>query len=116
MSDFLGSFALDNNNKNPLVKFTIFENLSPFLFSLYLNDLEEFLVLNNVVGLRNVSEEVMLTFNILLRTFIILYADDTVLISDSATDLQHQLNVFYEYCNEWKLKVNIEKTKIMIFF
>jgi hypothetical protein len=32
------------------------ENLSPFLLSLYLNDLEEFLSTNNVKGLYSLSE------------------------------------------------------------
>ena len=34
------------------------ENFSPFLFSLYLNDLEEFLLSNNVKGLSCLSERV----------------------------------------------------------
>ena len=42
-----------------------------------------------------------------------MHADDTVLFSDSASDLQ--LNSFCEYCNIWKLKVNSSKSKIIIF-
>ena len=44
-----------------------------------------------------------------------MYADDTVILSESRTDLQFALNVFGQYCAEWKLTVNIEKTKILIF-
>jgi hypothetical protein len=40
-----------------------------------------------------------------------MHADDTVLFSDSASDLQ--LNSFCEYCNIWKLKVNSSKSKII---
>ena len=31
------------------------------------------------------------------------------------SDLQAQLDAFHEYCLTWKLKVNIDKTKIVIF-
>jgi hypothetical protein len=41
-----------------------------------------------------------------------LYADDTILLAESAEDLQVQLNAFGEY---WKMKVNVNKTKIMVF-
>lgn len=34
------------------------ENLSPFLFSLYINDLENFLLENNIVGLQSISNEI----------------------------------------------------------
>ena len=32
------------------------ENLSPFLFSVFLNDLESFLTMNNINRLQNISE------------------------------------------------------------
>jgi hypothetical protein len=44
-----------------------------------------------------------------------LYADDTDILSESQSDLQAQLDAFHEYCLTWKLKVNIDKTKIVIF-
>ena len=47
--------------------------------------------------------------------FVLLYADDTIILADSANDLQNCLTVFEEYCKRWKLFVNVEKTKIMIF-
>ena len=51
---------------------------------------------------------------ILLKLFTLLYADDTILITDSAEDLQNGLNIFHLYCNQWKLKINTSKTKIVI--
>ena len=38
-----------------------------------------------------------------------------VIFSDNELDMQHALNVFENYCSEWKLTVNTAKTKIMIF-
>ena len=53
--------------------------------------------------------------NSYLKLFILLLADDTVLISTSQDGLQNMLNLFENYCDEWKLTVNILKTKILIF-
>ena len=36
-------------------------------------------------------------------------------MAESAADLQIQLDKFCEYCRTWKLKVNVEKTKVLIF-
>ena len=87
----------------------------PFLFALYLNDLEDFLEKHNVSGLLNISQEVENLTNVYVNIFLILYADDTVLLSETPEDLQKQLDLFYEYCTAWKLKVNVDKTKIVGF-
>ena len=91
------------------------ENLSPVLFSLYLNDLEEFFQVNNIIGLKSISDEIETELNYYLKLFVILYADDTVLMSESQEDLQKQLDSLNEYCNIWKLKVNVGKSKVVIF-
>ena len=44
-----------------------------------------------------------------------MYADDLVLMSESAKGLQVTLNNLQNYCNTWKLSVNLSKTKIIIF-
>ena len=49
-----------------------------------------------------------------LKIFIILFADDTVLFSNTKEDLQYMLNIFEQYCRTWKLTVNISKTKILV--
>jgi hypothetical protein len=83
--------------------------------SLFLNDLETFLEAKNVTGLESISGDLENQLNIYLKSFIILYADDTIILSESGSDLQAQLDAFHEYCLTWKLKVNIDKTKIVIF-
>ena len=44
-----------------------------------------------------------------------MYADDTILLANSAIDLQKGLNELKLYCNKWKLQINNDKTKIMVF-
>lgn len=77
--------------------------------------MEDFFSRENISGLESISTEFELKLNIFIKLFILLYADDTVLMAESARDLQKQLDKFYDYCQLWKLKVNVEKTKIMIF-
>ncbi|XP_071123270.1 uncharacterized protein [Mytilus edulis] len=82
------------------------ENLSPLLFSIYLNDLELFLQNKNIEGLCTISDELEIELNVYLKLFVILYADDTVLMAESQIDLQRQLDSLYEYCELWKLRIN----------
>ena len=44
------------------------------------------------------------------------YADDNALTSNTAENLQLQLNNFYDYTRLKKLKLNTDKTKLMVFF
>ena len=44
-----------------------------------------------------------------------MFADDLILLSDSALGLQNCLTELEKYCRKWKLTVNIKKTKILIF-
>lgn len=88
------------------------ENLSPALFSIYLNDLESHLGLTNdgiIIERQNIQADLY------LKLFVLLYADDTIIVSDSPESLQKLLNDFYEYCSKWKLTINKSKTKIIIF-
>ena len=87
------------------------ENLSPILFSLFLNDVEHYLSKNMQVGL-NIHDQY---FNSYLRIIVLLYADDTVLFAESEEELKTLLNDFWKYCNDWKLTINPEKSKIMVF-
>ena len=61
------------------------EYLSLFLFSIYINDL------------------------------VLFYADDIVIMVESADELQHALSEFLIYCSFWKLRVNVEIQNPCIF-
>ena len=53
---------------------------------------------------------------VFLKLYVLLYADDTVIFAENATELQKALNAMFEYCNLWKLKVNPNKTKVLVFW
>ena len=77
------------------------ECLSPFLFSMFVNDLEECFINNGAKGI-DID---------MLKMFLILYADDIVIFAKNASDLQHNLNIYTIIA----LNVNISKTKVMVF-
>ena len=86
-------------------------NLSPLL--IYLNDLEEFLSQSgDVNGISFSNDDVDENTRIFLKLFILLYADDTVILADTAEDLQNALNNYQLYCNTWKLSINSSKAKV----
>ena len=91
------------------------ENLSPVLFSLYLNDLENHLLNLNCTGVAPIIEAQDNFLELGIHLLCLLYADDTALLATNANDLQKTLNAFLEYCKKWKLKVNSDKTKVIIF-
>ena len=67
------------------------KHLSPFLFSLYLNDLQTFLATENIEGIESVTKVLEKDINVYLKLFVLLYADDTVLLAETADDLHDQL-------------------------
>ena len=87
------------------------ENLSPLLFSLYINDFEDYLLKQGCDLLKLDSDHC----DKYLRLFILMYADDTAILANSEKGLQKALDALYNYCNRWKLKVNVSKTKVIIF-
>ena len=50
-----------------------------------------------------------------IKLFLLLHAEDMTIFSETAKGLQERLNVLESYCNRWKLTVNINKTKVMVF-
>lgn len=60
------------------------ENLSPLLFALFLNDLEEHLIMNGIASIKFDYE----VCNQLLNLMVMMYADDTSILADSASKLQ----------------------------
>ena len=75
--------------------------LSPMLFAIYINDLMESLPSGISVGDVNIK--------------VLMYADDIVILAETVDDLQLKIRGLEEYNNRWGLKLNLEKSKIMIF-
>ena len=78
--------------------------LSPLLFNLFLSDLSK--------SLDSVTQPISLFSKQITH---LLYADDLVLLAESAEDLQTSLNMLNNYCKKWKLTINPTKSKVMIF-
>ena len=91
------------------------ENVSPFFFSLFLNDLESFFEENNEELLCNTTNLCEESIQMYIKLFLILYADDTALMNESSDGLQKTLYCFEKYCDLWKLTVNTTTTKVVIF-
>lgn len=72
---------------------------------MYLNDLENEYIQKGAYGFDTG----------MLKLYLLLYADDIVIFSNTSEGLQNGLVVLAEYCSKWKLTVNIDKTKIMVF-
>ena len=47
--------------------------------------------------------------------FMLLYADDTTICSESAERLQQALDALSDYCDGWSLRVNVDKIKVVVF-
>ena len=83
------------------------DSLSPTLFCIYMND---FLIELN----KNISafDPAKIT-NINLAALI--YADDILLLSESQVGIVEQIKFLHKFCENNSLKINYNKTKIMIF-
>ncbi len=79
------------------------DTLSPLLFNLYTSDFEN--------SLDDLCCPVELDGK---KIPCLMFADDVVLISRSRFGLQRALNLTSEYCQQWRLEINIDKCKIMI--
>ena len=90
------------------------ENLSPLLFAIYLNDFNKFLS-ERYNGLSKVTDSISQELHMYLKIFCLLYADDTLVLAETEHELQKALDGLHDYCNKWALKVNVDKTKVIIF-
>jgi hypothetical protein len=78
--------------------------LTPKLFPLYLNDMVK--IFDNICDPITINN---------INVSCLMYADDIVLISESAKGIQNCLNKLSNYCDIWNLSVNIDKSKVIIF-
>ena len=77
------------------------ENLSPILFSIFLNDVEKFIDQPDNGTILRIENEDVSTY---LKILILLYADDMVILEENPISFQRSLDNFDIYFNAWKLK------------
>ena len=75
------------------------------LVSLILEDLELFL--------QDKADSGLQIYDIAL--ILLLFADDMTVFGKSPEDLQHSLDLMFDYCQKWGIEVNTSKTKIVVF-
>jgi len=80
-------------------------NLNPLLFNLYINDLESYLMTNSI-GFIQLN---------CTKLYLLMFADDIVLLADSPSGLQDPINHLSNFCNQWKHQIKTVKTKVLIF-
>jgi hypothetical protein len=78
--------------------------LSPTLFGIYIDKLEECLEKAGCVGTTLTG----IVINLLI------YVDDIVLMGRSPRDLENQIRILKEFFSNMGMTVNIDKTKVMI--
>ena len=95
------------------------DSLSPLLFFIFLNDFKNY-IRNQFAGANlstlrhfdiNDEEETRTS----LQMSVLLYAEDTLLLSESAGDMQKALNATVRYCELNRMSLNVEKTEYMTF-
>jgi len=80
------------------------DNISPTLFSLYINDL--------AIGLKGLNKGIELRNE---NIPCLLYADDIILLSENEENLQSMLDYIHTWCRKWRLKINRMKSNAMHF-
>ncbi|VDI60354.1 Hypothetical predicted protein [Mytilus galloprovincialis] len=80
------------------------DNLSPTLFSIFINDLVQ--EINDL----NLGVDLLET-----KLSLLLYADDIALVAKSAEDLQCMLNTLHQWCKRWRVLINTDKSKCIHF-
>ena len=77
------------------------------LFSMFINELYTLMSNSNARGIQ--------LFPDTIEIFLLMFADDIALTSDTVIGLQRHLNLIKDFCDTSKLKFHISKTKLLVF-
>ena len=81
--------------------------ISPLLFILFINKL--------VVDLEEKGGQGIFISEECQNLLVLLFADDVLDLADTVGRLQRQISILEEYCDQSCMKINLTKTKIMVF-
>ena len=99
----VGEFMSDNFKMSLGVKQG--DPSSPFFFNIYMDEL-----CTNLIETE--TEAPIINDN---KVPCLFWADDLLLISKSKQGLHKQIEIVDQYCSDWRLTLNVEKTKTVIF-
>ena len=100
--------AFDTNNRTtPWSKI-----LSSGISGKILNVIKKHVYKSKIKCIINIIDEEIVTY---FKLYILLYADDTVILAENPNDLQASLNEMEKYCDTFDLHINVNKTRILIF-
>ena len=85
---------------------------SLFILLLFVDDLEDYIYKRICDRSTTFPDELQNKINIYLKLFVLLYTDDTVLRAESVSELHTLLDKFYRHFTSWKMKINVDKTKM----
>jgi len=68
----------------------------------------------HVIYVPALSDNERFDIHVCTKFIVMLYADEAVVMAGNANDLQNSLNNSAEYCKTWKLKINVNKIKMLI--
>ena len=49
------------------------------------------------------------------EVFLLMYADDIILLGDTVLELQKNINMLEKFCDKWGMEVNITKAQVIVF-
>ena len=78
--------------------------ISLIMFTLFLNDTQDFISLNS----HGIDIET-------IKVFVLLFADDLVIFAETVIELQRMINRLWKYFAIWHLTINLFKTKVIVF-
>lgn len=80
---------------------------SPIIFSLFINDL--------VAYLKQKCRSGIFISNDIEDLYALMFADDISSVAETVVKLQKQIDYIDEFCQETGMKLNLDKSKIMVF-
>jgi hypothetical protein len=75
------------------------------LFNVFINDITKNFENNKSTPLKLIDSNIGC----------LLFADDLLILSETKERLQHSIDNLYNYCDNWRLAIDVNKTKSMIF-